>query len=356
MKKIILLFLGLMALGSAEAKSNVERQTYVYSIKGADTLHLDTYIDKSAEVKGKRPVMIYIHGGGYVTGSRKNVAQEIFNRHFAEMGFVSVSIDYRLAMPQQMNAAPAKPAVADKKKGKKKTNTNNNKYGITGVYDVVKIANEDVVDATNFLLSKASELNIDSSCVMISGGSAGAITCLTLEYDLCNNAPYTQKLPAGFNYGGIISHSGAIDTRSDTTLTWPRKPCPILFFHGDKDPLVPLEHGVIGGDNWYGDKRIIPDMQKMQISYWSFIMKGADHIMAMKPLTDNNAETDKFVNEIIKGKKTSYVYTEWTDAEAPDMSSVEHMVKYVPMYILGFGKYMEEMDWSNIAKPQSIVY
>jgi acetyl esterase/lipase len=88
------------------------RSTYVYSIKGIDTLHLDTYIDTSAVVKGKRPTMIYVHGGGFAFGSRKHVVQEIYNRHFAEMGFVSVSIDYRLAMPKQIpDATKEKPAT-----------------------------------------------------------------------------------------------------------------------------------------------------------------------------------------------------------------------------------------------------
>ncbi len=354
MKKIILFIIGLIAFGTAEAKSDIVRQTYIYSIKGADTLRLDTYIDKNAEVKGKRPVMIYIHGGGYCAGSRKNVAQEIYNRHFAELGFVSVSIDYRLAMitPDKGDTDKDLWNSADKKKNDKKKN----KYGISCVYDVVKIANVDVIDATNFLLSKANELNIDSSCIMISGGSAGATTCLTLEYDICNNASYTKKLPEGFNYAGIISHAGAIDVKADTTLTWQRKPCPVLFFHGDKDFAVPFEHNVIAGENWYGTKRLISEFRKMDVPFWAFIMKGADHIMAMKPLTDNNAETDKFVEEIIKNKKQSFVYTEWTDKPAPDMSSVEQMLKYVPMYILGFGKYMEEMDWNHIAKPKNIVF
>jgi poly(3-hydroxybutyrate) depolymerase len=349
-----------MTIGSAMAKSGIVRSTYVYSIKGADTLHLDTYIDTSAVVKGKRPMMIYVHGGGFAVGNRRNVAQEIYNRHFAEMGFVSVSIDYRLAMPKQIpDATKGKPVTTSKKKnkkGKKDAVDNDNKCNVKSLYEVVKIADEDVIDATNFLLSKAGELNIDSTQVMISGGSAGAITCLTLEYDICNNAPYTKKLPANFNYCGIISHAEAIDNRSDTVLTWSNKPCPILFFHGDKDMIVPFDHGVIGSENWFGDKHILPDMRKMQVPYWSFVMKGADHIMAMKPLTDNNAETDKFIEEIIKGKKQSYINTEWEDAVAPDMSSTDNMLKYVPMYILGFGKYMEEMDWSHITKPKNIVY
>lgn len=348
MKRILLFILVFVTFRLLSAQTHITRKTYIYSIKGADTLRLDTYIDDTAAVKGKRPVMIYVHGGGFSMGSRKNVAQEIFNRHFAEKGFISVSIDYRLALSQPTPNSASTSSTADKKKS--------NRYNIATLYDAVRIADEDVVDATNFILSKANEWKVDSTCIMISGGSAGAITCLTLEYDLCNHAPYTQKLPEGFNYAGIVSQAGAICLHKEKALTWERKPCPILFFHGDKDSLVPIEHKVIAGEHWFGDKMILPDMRKMHVSYWSFVEKGADHIMAMKPLTDNNAETDKFVDEMVKGKKQAYVYTEWAEETAPDMSSAEHMLKYVPMYILGFGKYIDEMDWSNIPKPTGIVY
>ncbi len=38
------------------------------------------------------------------------------------------------------------------------------------------------------------------------------------------------------------------------------------------------------------------------------------------------------------------------------MSSVEAMIQYVPLYILGYGQYLEQLDWNNLPKPDSIVY
>ena len=38
------------------------------------------------------------------------------------------------------------------------------------------------------------------------------------------------------------------------------------------------------------------------------------------------------------------------------MSSVDEMVKAVPLYIIGFGKYLDELDFENVEKPQRVVY
>jgi poly(3-hydroxybutyrate) depolymerase len=333
MKKILFITLGLMAFTAAIAQHDIKRSTYVYSIKGSDTLHLDTYIDYSVPDRGRRPVMIYIHGGGFSAGSRKNAAQEMFNRHYAEQGFVSVSINYRLGL------AP------------------DNKYNLKDVDEVVRIANEDVVSATNFILSKADELQIDPSTILISGGSAGAIVCLTLEHDICNHVDYTKALPEGFNYAGIISHAGAISMKGDT-LAWAEKPCPILFFHGDKDITVPFDKAdVLGsGSFWVGTKYLHRQFKAMQVPHWVYVEKGADHIMAMKPLTNNYEESDKFYRCFIQGKCQSMAYTEWTDEEPADMTSVDQMLKYVPLYIIGFGKYLEELENIPVEKPKNIVF
>lgn len=44
------------------------------------------------------------------------------------------------------------------------------------------------------------------------------------------------------------------------------------------------------------------------------------------------------------------------DKEPASMKDVQAMAKYVPLYILGYGKYLKDMDWNNIEKPKSIVY
>jgi pimeloyl-ACP methyl ester carboxylesterase len=331
MKKSLFLVFGLMTFGAALAQSNVTRNTYVYSIKGADTLYLDTYIDQSIDVKEHRPVMIYVHGGGFSTGSRKNAGQELFNRHFAEKGFVSVSINYRLAL------------------------TPENKHNIKGLDDVVRLVTEDVVSATNFILSKADELQIDPATILISGGSAGAIACLTLEHDICNQVDYTKSLPKGFNYAGVISQAGAVLMNGDT-LTWAEKPCPILFFHGDNDNAVAFDKSDVMGSTWVGSKYMHRQFKEMQVPHWLYVEKGADHIMAIKPLINNNEVCDRFYRSFIQDKCKSIVYTEWADEEPADMTSVDQMLKYVPLYIIGFGKYLEELENAPVEKPKDIVF
>ena len=337
MKKILFLLIGLMTFGFTMAQSKITRDTYVYAIKGTDTLHLDLYVDHSVQVKGKRPVMIYIHGGGFSTGSRKNVAQEIYNRHLAEKGFLSVSIDYRLALGQDLSLP------------------NGNKYKIKGTEDAVRIANEDVVSATNYILSKANEWQADSSTILISGGSAGAISALSLEYDICNGADYTKALPQGFNYAGVVSQAGAIPSKNDT-LVWKQKPCPVWFIHGSKDTTVPFERGVIAGDTWFGTKYLSPQFDAMKVPHWTYVEKGADHVMAMKALTDNLEEMDKFYRCFIVNKCKTSAYTEWADEVPADMTSIDQMIKYVPLYIIGFGKYMEELGTQSFEKPKGVIY
>ena len=335
MKRLLLTIAACLALVTSWAQ--VTRTTYDYAIKGADTLRLDIYLDQSLKTEGKRPVMIYMHGGAWSAGSRKNAAQEVYNRHFAELGFVSVSINYRLALAE------------------------GNTYGAKTLYDVIRIGNEDMVSATNFLLSMAEELNADTEAVLISGGSAGAICSLQLEYDLCNGKDYTKELPEGFNYAGIISQAGAIVMEGDT-VKWEKSPCPILFIHGDNDGAVPFERNELVEGSFevhgemVGSKYLHEQLTQMDSPHWLYVQKGADHIMAMKALTDNLEECDKFYQSFVKEKRHSIVYTEWADAEPANMSSVEEMIKYVPFYILGFGKYLDEIDWGNLDKPKDIVY
>lgn len=50
------------------------------------------------------------------------------------------------------------------------------------------------------------------------------------------------------------------------------------------------------------------------------------------------------------------VYTEWQDQEPANMKDVNQMIKYVPMYILGYDKYLKDIDWGNMQKPDDVVY
>jgi len=341
MKRTLLLLCMLIPMVMT-AQTNIVRETYTYAIKNSVELKLDVYVDQSQPaVEGGKPVMIYIHGGAWSAGSRKNAAQETFNRFIAEQGIVSVSIDYRLGLIE------------------------GNPYGVTTMEDVVRLGTEDTIDATLFLLKNAEKFNINPSQIMLSGGSAGAINNLTLENDLCNNKEYTKRLPAGFDYAGIISHAGCVEITEGEDLHWDRIPCPILMFHGDLNgvndgalPLIKSKIEVEGMNDhpWGGTRYIDEQLTAMGAPHWTIIEIGADHCIAMKCLTDNNAETMQFINEFVLGKKDTMRYTEVRDKEPVSMAGVENMIKFAPLYILGFGQYLEEIDWSNIQAPDSVVY
>jgi len=337
---ILFTFFTLLAPFTLSAQHQIERTTEVYAIKGQDTLLLDIYLDKILATQEARPVMIYVHGGAWSAGSRKNAAQQMFCQHLAETGIVSVAINYRLGLAE------------------------GNIYGAKNMTEVVRLGTEDIIDATLYLLSKKEELNINSDQIMLSGGSAGAINSLTLEYDICNDEPYTHRLPEGFNYAGIISQAGCIEILGND-LHWDKTPCPMLLMHGDlngvSDGALPIVKGKIEVEGmndhpWGGTLYIDSLLNEILAPHWTYIERGADHCIAMKTLTDNHAETDQFIQEYVLGKRDCIKFTDIRDKEPVSMNGVENMVKFAPLYILGFGKYLEEIDWNNMQAPSQVVY
>ena len=67
MKKYILLTVLLLVSLSSFALG--QKQTYLYAVKGADSLYLDHYVSSK---EAMRPCMIFVFGGGFVRGERDN--------------------------------------------------------------------------------------------------------------------------------------------------------------------------------------------------------------------------------------------------------------------------------------------
>ena len=320
MKKILItLAIGLSTLYVAQGQKTIEKETFVYAQKDGMDLHLDKYVDKSVANEGKRPVMIYVHGGGFSMGSRINALQIKYNKHFTAKGYVSFSIDYRKEIKEGEQAD--QPTVLR----------------------AVSSATEDLLDATAFILSHAEAWNIDPEKIVISGGSAGAVTCLHAEYELANKGPMAGRLPEGFNYAGIISQAGCIVIPGDS-LTWKTPPSPMLLMHGNKDQLVPFEYHSIEGNLYAGSNYIHHQLEAMNVAHWLYEENGADHIVALKPLQYNFAEIDTFLDKFVMQGKQAVVHTIWTDKE-PD--SMDKMFDVVPLYMIGWGKTDEEVEAGN---------
>ena len=338
-RRFLSLTLTLLAgVSTMMAQTAIRRSTEVFSIVGKDTLRMDVYVNPTTEIEGEgRPVMLYVHGGGFNMGSRINAAQQVYFHYLADRGWLVASIDYRLAG----------------------TSTNedgsiNNPYQVKSTLDAIRYACIDAVTATNYLLSQ-SKWKINPKQIVLAGGSAGAITSLHLEYELCNDEEYTKKLPDGFNYAGVISQAGCICT-NDETLHWKHKPCPIMLMHGSEDYTVPQYVGDLLDCRGIGTEVIAPQLKEMDVPYWRFISKGADHVIAMLTLTKYLEEQYRFLADYVIGGQQGSVNTIVKDKEPANMADANMMVKYVPLYILGYGKYLEDMDWNNVQKPTNIVY
>ena len=167
---------------------------------GLDTaLRLDLYrsIDDTA---GGRPVVIWVHGGGFISGDRGQMAA--FARDSAQRGFVAASIDYR-------------------------------QLGETAAGLVAGV--EDARRAVRWFRAHAAELGIDVDRISVGGYSAGAVTALNSAYS--GTMPADRGAAERSDIASAISFAGA----SAATIT-PGEP-PAVFFHGDRDPRVWYDAG-----------------------------------------------------------------------------------------------------------------
>lgn len=254
-----MMFLGL-ALFIAAGAQEVEKETFLYSVKGTDSLYLDKY-DGIGQQELK-PCVIFIHGGHFSSGDRGDGIG--YFKYLARNGYTVVSISYRLGFKgvDVKNAQVYDLAQMEKL--------------LSGTIDM---AVEDLFDATGFILANAAEWKVDPKMIIASGTSAGAITVLQSEYYICNGHRFAAKLPAGFNYAGICAFAGAIYSPDD--ITWAKKPCPIMMFHGNADDTVPYDAlRLPANGGFFGSKYIAATLRAQQSPYLFYTVVDTAHEVA----------------------------------------------------------------------------
>jgi acetyl esterase/lipase len=68
-------------------------KTCIYKSTGETRIPIDVYLPVAPDVAC--PIMLFIHGGGWLAGSRSDYCRPLF-QHFLSLGFICTSIDYRL--------------------------------------------------------------------------------------------------------------------------------------------------------------------------------------------------------------------------------------------------------------------
>jgi epoxide hydrolase 4 len=189
----------------ASAGEALVKRTYTYKTVGAVQVQADVHRPDDAKV---RPVVVWLHGGALIVGSRTAVPRDLLELCRAE-GYALVSFDYRLAPEVKL------PAIID-----------------------------DLRDAFRWLREQGPKLfHTDPERVVVAGGSAGGY--LTLMAGACVR-PRPRALVAYWGYGDV---DGAWYTQ------------PSAFYR--KQPLVSKEEAAraVGGKVLTGTDGSTPEQR-----------------------------------------------------------------------------------------------
>jgi acetyl esterase/lipase len=205
-----------------------------YLVAGNYEVKLDIY--KRRDTTGAQPTLIYIHGGGWVGGSKEGSLMSLVP--WFEMGWNVVNVEYRLG---RVALGPA--------------------------------AVEDCLCALRYVAAQAKTYDIDTNRLVVTGESAGGHLALTTGMipesagldRQCPGAPL-PKVAAIIDWYGIADVNDLLDgpnmktyavqwlgslpnreeiARRVSPLNYVRAGLPpVLAIQGDADPTVPYQHSV----------------------------------------------------------------------------------------------------------------
>ncbi|MFV0390588.1 MAG: alpha/beta hydrolase [Paludibacteraceae bacterium] len=275
MKKSCLALLLLVTVSLTVSSSEISKETRTFALKEGYSLQLDIY---KSDKDSLQPCLIFVFGGGFKEGSRDQDKFLSYYNYFANNGLTVVAIDYRLGLKGEKNP----PSVFNQKPLRK----------------AIGIAVEDLFSATAYLLSQAEALRIDTSQIIISGSSAGAMTVLQADYERRNHMSSDTILPSKFQYAGVIAFAGSIFS-TEGLPTYSVKPAPTLFFHGSADKLVPYNKISFFNLGVFGSKQLARRFQKEKYPYLFYTMEGIGHDVATYPMNDFQPEIFKFIKDYV---------------------------------------------------------
>jgi hypothetical protein len=285
MKRFILLLAVVLSTTNIYAQMGVTKECVHYATHEGQELYMDVYTSQSAEeCASPRPLMIFAFGGGFVGGARDVEFYMPFFERLASEGIVVASIDYRLGLSNLPKD-----------------------IGLRGMIEAMKravdIATEDMYAATNYFIANSDKWNVDTSKIMISGSSAGAITAVQAEWQRCNGASIALVLPEDFRYAGVVSCAGAIFSVSGKPK-FESEPAPMMLFHGTSDRNVPYDHAAMFGVGFFGSAYIVKQLERLDSPYWFYSVEYADHRIAGTPLIYSCDLIMQFINDfVIRGER-----------------------------------------------------
>ncbi|MBP7184833.1 MAG: alpha/beta hydrolase fold domain-containing protein [Saprospiraceae bacterium] len=189
----------------------------------------------------KRPLILLIHGGGFIGGSKNDFYQQA--KSLAELGFVCATIDYRLCKRTDCLQFTAIANTIPELAITQICNVSFPNSLIPSGY----VAVIDAFNALRYLKENASLYHIDTENIIVGGTSAGGWTALNMAFlDQDEAALINSNLQSTWGainptsgIKGVIAMGGAI---YDTNFIDSDEKTPVFILHGTCDPVIYYQH------------------------------------------------------------------------------------------------------------------
>lgn len=269
-------------------------------------LKMDIYQPKYDSVKS-RPLLVLVHGGAFIVGDKRDDFQKKLAMHYAKMGYVVASINYRLGY-----------------------------LFIPGAYSnlerCIYRAIQDTRAAIRWLIANSKKYGIDKNYIFLAGNSAGGFIALKtafmaesesfssisgnlfmLQDDLgcldCSGNNHKEK----FRLKGVINMWGAL---TDIEMMDEFEKMPLLLIHGDSDKIVPYgfdypfknvgeKYSSFFSNKVYGSKPIYDKALEMGFPVSLITVQNAGH----EPQVDENNAYTPFMSQLLNAMD-SFLYAQ----------------------------------------------
>lgn len=266
------IFSGFTLTSDVQYGSNINNQ-------GADTDLLVDIREPEGDTETSRPLILLMHGGTFIGGSKTGDDVVPLAEEFARKGYVTASISYRLGMDNLLSATG--PSEGD-------------------ASEAVFRATQDLKAAIRFFYKSVEDdgnpYGIDTDHIYLVGSSAGGFMAVHHAY-LNEEA----DIPASIDFskpgltGGIEGESGNAGYSTDVTAVvnmagalgdadWIEAgDLPILSLHGDQDGTVPYGTDIITVAIFEiievdGSQTIHAKAEELGLKNCFKTFKGADHV------------------------------------------------------------------------------
>lgn len=286
-------------------------------------LHMDIYTPNSA-LEAKNPVLVFVHGGGFFFGDKRNKLQKEITDNLLDNEFTVVSIDYRLGAKL---------------------------WGFNDIKKAIYCSVQDVRSALRYVTHYADELNIDPDRLYLAGSSAGGIIALQAAFmdedevfECCEKKGFKNTfgqlnnsgntLNNSYKLAGVISMWGSI---TDLNMIDRRNHIPTLLFHGTKDNILYNDSGTplyeylgesfcksfFKSEELYGSGAIYQYMRErdMPVKYIAFSgYNHAPHEEKDGSFNHNIGIVNYEINDFLHSAQTAYLSKVYLDSLKTDKS------------------------------------